>query len=93
MVKNKRGSHYRILEIDGVMSAVLPGCSRRNSCYNDVAECREAIDKDNAFRQKAGLPVKHCVIALFYWERNYNPDGTFKELIETTTAIETYPAP
>lgn len=88
---NKRGTYYKVLDLDGVLDAVLPGQQNRGR-YDSAENCREVIDRNNESRKKNGLPVKRCVIALFYWERNYNPDGTFKELIETTTAIETYPA-
>lgn len=88
---NKRGMYYKVLDLNGVLDAVLPGQQNRGR-YDSLENCREVIDRDNENRKKHGLPTKRRVIAMFYWERNYNPDGTFKELIETTTAIETYPA-
>lgn len=88
---NKRGTYYKALEIDGILDAILPGHGKPCNVYNSIEDVKKVIDADNEDRKRFGLPTKQSVIAMFYWERNYNPDGTFKELIETTTAIEIYP--
>ena len=88
---NKSGSYFKVLDIDGVMDAVLPGHGKTSNVYNSVEEIKKIIDADNNDRRRYGLPTKQSLIALFYWERNYNPDGSFKEFIETTTALEVYP--
>lgn len=85
------GEYYSIFTKSGFPNAIP------TKEHMTIEECRELIDKRNAWAQgnaaaaDVGCKPMQYAIVKYTWNRGYYPDGTFYEWNRKVSLVEIYP--